>query len=158
MIRVLGNAIAAGVASIDPAAVRNTQDVNILLRRADLADATKALEAIGFVHRNDSGTDMFLDGANASVRDAIHVIPAAEKIRPDYSIASPDVSESTATDQFRLLQLEALVKMKLTSFCRKDQVHLLDLLGVGLIEATWPARLPSELGARLQQLLDTPDN
>jgi hypothetical protein len=49
------------------------------------------------------------------------------------------------------------VRIKLTSFFRKDQVHLLDLLGVGLIDASWPARLPGELGARLQQLLDTPD-
>ena len=47
--------------------------------------------------------------------------------------------------------------MKLTSFRRKDQVHLLDFLEVGLIDAGWVARFPPELGARLQTLLDTPD-
>jgi hypothetical protein len=31
-----GNAVAAWVATVDPSAVRNTQDVDILLRRADL--------------------------------------------------------------------------------------------------------------------------
>ena len=31
------------------------------------------------------------------------------------------------------------------------------LLGVGLIDATWPARYPPELAARLQHLIDTPD-
>jgi len=152
-----GNAVAAWVASVDPAAVRNTQDVDILLRRSDLATASRALEVAGFVYQQVTGVDMFLDGPDASVRDAVHVVPALEKIRPEYTIASPDVTESEPTPQFRLLQLEALVRMKLTSFRRKDQVHLLDLFGVGLIDATWPARLPADLGARLQQLLDTPD-
>jgi hypothetical protein len=152
-----GNAVAAWVASVDPAAVRNTQDVDILLRRTDLAKASSALEAAGFIYQQVSGVDIFLDGPDAGVRDAVHVIPAAEQIRPEYSIASPDVTESKMVDQFQLLDLEALVRMKLTSFRRKDQVHLLDLLGVGLIDATWPGRFPAELGTRLQQLLDTPD-
>jgi hypothetical protein len=37
-----GNAVAAWVATIDPAAVRNTQDVDILLRRADLDAGRRA--------------------------------------------------------------------------------------------------------------------
>jgi hypothetical protein len=37
------------------------------------------------------------------------------------------------------------------------RVHILDMIGVGLIDATWPARLPAPLGARLQQLLDNPN-
>lgn len=56
-----------------------------------------------------------------------------------------------------MLSLEALVRMKLTSYRRKDQVHLLDMLGIELIDATWPARYPAELAARLQHLIDTPD-
>ncbi len=153
-----GNAVAAWVATVDPAAVRNTQDVDILLRRADLNAATAALESVGFVYRHTTGIDMFLDGPDASARDAVHVVPATEKVRPEYLLAAPDVTESQQTDQFQLLQLEALVKMKLTSFRRKDQVHLLDLLGVGLIDTTWVARLPDDLAIRLQELLDTPDN
>ena len=52
---------------------------------------------------------------------------------------------------------EAAVRMKLTSNCDKDRMHLRDMLGVGLIDATWPARYPPELAARLQHLIDTPD-
>ena len=69
----------------------------------------------------------------------------------------PDVTESEAGTHFRVLTLEALVRMKLTSFRRKDQVHILDLIGVGLVDASWPARLPAELAPRLQELLDNPD-
>ena len=39
----------------------------------------------------------------------------------------------------------------------KDRMHMRDMLGVGLIDATWPARYPPELAARLQHLIDTPD-
>jgi hypothetical protein len=33
----------------------------------------------------------------------------------------------------------------------------MDLLDVGLIDARWLDRLPDELRARLQELIDTPD-
>jgi hypothetical protein len=49
------------------------------------------------------------------------------------------------------------MRMKLVSYRRKDQVHLLDPIGVGLLDSTWPARLPPPLSARLQQLLDDPN-
>jgi hypothetical protein len=47
--------------------------------------------------------------------------------------------------------------MKLTSFRRKDQVHVLDLAEVGLVDESWLNRLPPELSERLQELLDSPD-
>jgi hypothetical protein len=46
-----GNAVAEWVGRADPAAVRNTQDVDILLRRVDLGAARAALEAAGFVYQ-----------------------------------------------------------------------------------------------------------
>ncbi len=67
------------------------------------------------------------------------------------------MDESELTNAFRVLTLEALVRMKLTSFRRKDQVHILDLIDVGLIDATWPDRLPAPLGDRLRELLADPD-
>lgn len=153
-----GNAVAAWVATVDPAATRNTQNVDILLRRADIESAAQALAAVGFVRRHVAGMDMFLDGPNAKARDAVHAIPATEKIRPEYAIASPDVTDAQVVGPFRLLSLEALVKMKLTSFRDKDRVHLRDLLDVGLVDATWTARLPSELAKRLQHLIDNPES
>jgi len=111
----------------------------------------------GFVHRRDAGLEMFLDGAQAGARKAVHVVFAAEKVRPDYLAPAPDVAESEATTSFRLLTLKALVRMKLTSFRDKDRTHLRDLMEVGLVDAAWVARLPAELAARLQQLLDNPE-
>jgi hypothetical protein len=152
-----GNAVAAWMATVDPAAVRNTQDVDILLRREDLDVAEKALSAIGFVRGQVAGIDMFLDGQGAGPRDAVHVLIAGEKVRPEYPIPAPDVSEAVKHQDLQVLALETLVRMKLTSYRRKDQVHLLDMLDVGLIDATWTARLPVDLAARLQLLIDTPE-
>jgi hypothetical protein len=152
-----GNAVMAWVEQADEAAVRFTQDVDLVLRREDLERAKAALEKARFVHRRAAGIEMFLDGPGATARDAVHVIFSGEKVRPEYVAPVPDVAESVSFKSYRVLSLEAVVRMKLTSNRRKDQVHLLDMLGVGLIDATWPARYPPELAARLQHLIDTPD-
>ena len=152
-----GNAVAAWVSRVDEAAVRNTQDVDFLLRRADLSAAIAAMTQAGFFHRHVAGIEMFLDGPKAGVRDAVHLVFAGEKVRPDYPAPAPDVAESEATGSFRLLTLDALVRMKLTSFRDKDRTHLRDLIDVGLVNASWAARLPVELGVRLQSLLDNPE-
>jgi hypothetical protein len=152
-----GNAVAAWVSRVDEAAVRNTQDVDILLRREDLERAKTALQAAGFVYRHVAGIDMFLDGPQAKPRDAVHVVFAEEKVRKEYLLPAPSITETEAGGSFRFLNLDALVRMKLTSFRRKDQVHLLDMLAVGLIDTSWLSRLPPELATRLQELIDKPD-
>jgi Uncharacterised nucleotidyltransferase len=152
-----GNAVAAWVSRVDEAAVRNTQDVDVLIRRSDLDAAKAALETAGFVYQQVAGVDLFLDGPDATPRDAAHVVFAVEKVRADYLLPAPDVTESEPGATFRVLSLEALVRMKLTSNRDKDRTHLRDLIEVGLIDATWPARFPTELAARLQHVLDTPD-
>src|SRR3984957_13747223 len=90
-----GNAVAVWVATIDAAAVRNTQDVDILLRRTDLDAAAKALEGAGFIRRHVAGIDIFLDGPDAKARDAVHVVMAGEKVRPEYEAAAPGVTEKS---------------------------------------------------------------
>lgn len=152
-----GNAVAAWVARVDPSAVRNTQDVDVLLRRADLDAATRSLAAAGFVRGHVAGVEALLDGPGARERDAVHVVWAGEKVRPEYPAATPDVAESEKPDQFHVLSLEALVRMKLTSYRLKDRVHLQDLLEVGLIDASWADRLPPELAARLRQVIQSPE-
>jgi hypothetical protein len=151
------NAVAAWVSRVDEAAVRNTQDVDLLLRRADLDAARAALKAAGFLHRHVTGIDLFLDGPNAKARDALHVVFAGEKVRPDYLLPAPDVAESQPTPLFTLIDLEPLVRMKLTSFRDKDRVHIRDLIGVGLVDRTWCRRFPPALARRLEEILDTPE-
>jgi hypothetical protein len=150
-------AVALWVSRVDESAVRATQDVDVLVRRPDLEAARRALEAAGFIYRHAAGMDIFLDGPNAIPRDAVHIIFANEFVRPEEPLPNPDVDQSEAAKDFRVLSLEALVQIKLTAYRDKDRTHLRDLIDVGLLDATWPARLPAPLASRLQSLLDTPN-
>lgn len=151
-----GNAVANWVARVDDSLVRNTKDVDILLRRSDLPAARAALEAVGFVYRHSSGMDMFLDGPGAKARDAVHVIFAGEKVRPEYTLPAPDVAEVEVETTYKILRLDALVRMKLTSFRDRDRTHLRDMIECAMLDESWIPRLSAELAARLQSLLDTP--
>jgi hypothetical protein len=151
-----GNAVAAWVAQVDEAAVRNTADVDLLVRRDDFPALQAALESAGFTYHETLGVNMFLDGPQASARDAIHVLFANEKVQDDYTVPTPDVSESEKIGTYTVLKLEALVRMKLTSYRRKDQTHLDDMIGLGMIDTSWIDRYSDELAERLKYLLDTP--
>lgn len=152
-----GNAVAAWVATVDEAAVRNTQDVDILLRRSDLDLVKFQLAERGFIFRHAAGIDMFLDGPSAKARDSVHVVFANEKIRPEYAEPTPSVTESRKLGDITFLELEGLVRMKLTSFRDKDRMHLRDLIGVGLVDNTWPNRFSPPLRIRLESILDDPE-
>jgi len=152
-----GNAVAAYVARVDESSVRNTQDVDILLRRDDLEAAKAALSTAGFVFRHVKGIDMFLDGPNAKARDAVHIIFAGERVRAGDPVPAPEIGESEATPLYRVVAFESLVRMKLTSFRDKDRTHLRDMIDVGLLDETWLPGLPAELSSRLKELLDNPE-
>lgn len=152
-----GNAVQHWVAQVDESVVRNTRDVDIILNESDLERAIPVLEAEGFIYRRVARVTMFLDGPEAKARDAVHVIFAGQKVREEYLEPVPNIDQYALMDDARTLPLESLVKMKLTSYRRKDQVHLLDMISIHLIDETWPSRYSPELGARLKELLDDPE-
>ncbi|MEQ8211631.1 MAG: hypothetical protein RH917_17525 [Lacipirellulaceae bacterium] len=152
-----GNAVAAWVSTVDPGAARNTVDVDLMINRSDFEAAKAALETAGFVHYELMDVPMFLDGPDGSLRDAVHLLFAEEKVKESYYASAPRLSVNKSVESYALLQLEQLLTMKLTSFRRKDQVHVQDLIGVGLVDDSWKERLQPELADRLQELLDDPE-
>ena len=152
-----GNAVATWVSTVDEEAVRNTRDVDLLIRRSDLPAVASTLERKGFIQAEVLGVVMFLDGPEGKPSAAIHLLFAGEKAQPDHSVANPELITIKDPAGFRVIELEGLVRMKLTSHRDKDRMHIRDLIAVGLLDATWLPRLPPELAARLQQILDTPE-
>ncbi|MFM8262020.1 MAG: hypothetical protein ACKN9S_07045 [Pirellula sp.] len=152
-----GNAVAAWVATIDDGAVRNTRDVDLLLAEEDLPRATQALESAGFVRSEVMGVVVFLDGPEGKPSQGLHILLAGRKVRPEYVSPTPSVEDAIEINQKRIVQLEALVEMKLNSYRDRDRTHLRDMIALGLIDSNWPARFPSVLGERLKQLLDDPN-
>lgn len=152
-----GNAVQHWVAQVDESVVRNTRDVDIILNENDLDRAIAALETEGFIYRRSAGVTKFLDGPDAKARDAVHVVFAGKKVREEYPEAVPEIDQYELIEDARTLPFDRLVRMKLTSFRRKDQVHLLDLISIGLIDESWLERLSPELQHRLSELLNDPD-
>ena len=100
---------------------------------------------------------MFLDGPDAKLRDAVHILFAHEKVKKEYVEPVPGVDKSFVAKSVRFLPFDSLVTMKLTSFRDKDRTHIRDLIDIGLLDASWLGKLPPLLAERLKQLLDTPD-
>jgi len=159
-----GNAVAAWVSRVDDPVVRNTRDVDLLVRRSDMDALTRALSDAGSIHKKASimgrkgHIEMFLDGPGAKARDRVHLIFAGEKVREDSLEPSPEVEQvDPSNPDFKLLDLAALVTMKLTSFRDKDRVHLRDMIEIGQLDSSWLEKIPHALRARLQELLDDPE-
>ena len=152
-----GNAVSEWVSRIDPGAARYTKDVDILMDRGDFDAFRVALESAGFEYHHVYGVDCFIDGPNGRPSEGVHLLFAGEKLKPSDLQELPNLEDSERGNEFQVISLEGIVRMKLIAYRRKDQVHLLDLIGVGQIDASWPARFTPELGARLQILLDDPN-
>jgi len=146
-----GNAVASWVATVDEGAVRNTRDID------DLPAVTAALEQAGFVRDEVLDVVMFRDGAEGKPSEAVHLLFAGEKTRPDHLLPAPEIQTVKDPANFHVIALESLVAMKLMSNRDKDRTHLRDMIGVRLIDPSWLTKLPPELADRLKHILDTPD-
>ncbi|MFN3166611.1 MAG: nucleotidyltransferase family protein [Phycisphaeraceae bacterium] len=149
-----GNAVAAWVSRVDPAATRATKDVDLLVRKADDERIAAVMSELGFERQDLRRLVLFIDPEEPSKRSGVHLVWADTLIRPSYTCASPSVEEAVRDPEgFAVLDLPALVRMKLTSFRDIDRVHVADLAQVGLIDNTVRAGLPDALQARLEQIL-----
>lgn len=152
-----GHAVRAWVAQVDETAVRNTRDVDILIRAEDLPALEAAMLSAGFHHRETAGMQMFVESPTGSARDAVHVVICGEWVRPGEHAPNPDIEPAVQAGGFRTVTLDALVRMKLNSFRDKDRVHLRDMISLGMVDASWLGRLPDPFRDRLAALLADPD-
>jgi len=149
-----GQAVALWVATKDPAAVRTTKDVDILLRREDLSRARAAALTVNLDYFELMGVGMFLEQNDPNPRHGVHLIWAGEKVRPEYSLPSPGIDEREMLEPGKpVVALGGLVRMKLLSNRDQDRVHLRDLIDVGLIGRDMLKDLPADLAGRLDTLL-----
>ncbi len=149
-----GQAVALWVASKDPAAVRTTKDVDILIRREDLPQARAAALSVDMDYFEVMGVGMFLEQSDPNPRHAVHLLWAGEKVRPSYDAPSPTIDQQeTLPGEIRVVSLAGLIQMKLQSNRDQDRVHLRDMIDVGLVQRDLLTELPSELASRLKGLL-----
>ena len=149
-----GQAVALWVATKDPAAVRTTKDVDILLRREDLPKARAAASAAGFDYFEVMGVGMLLERSDPNPRKGVHLIWAGEKVRPENPLPAPAIDDRVALEPGKsVVSLAGLVRMKLMADRDQDRLHLRDLIDVGLVGREFLAHLPAELASRMDALL-----
>lgn len=149
-----GNAVAAWVGRVDPGATRATRDVDLLIRRADEAAVTDVMRKLGFERHDLRRLVLFTDPEEPSKRSGIHLVWSDQPVMPSYEFAAPSVDETVRDPKgFAVLDLPALVRMKLTSFRDIDRVHIADMLGVGLIDDRVRKQLPQSLTERLDEIV-----
>jgi hypothetical protein len=149
-----GQAVALWVATREPAAVRTTKDVDILLRREDLPRARAAALTANMDYFEVVGVGMFLERDDPNPRQAVHLVWAGEKVRPEYPLPAPSIDQRQALEPgTQVVSLPALVLMKLLSNRDQDRLHLRDLIEVGLVPRDFLKDLPHELAERLDALL-----
>lgn len=149
-----GQAVALWVATKDPAAVRTTKDVDLLIDRANLPGARAAARKVKMDYFEVQGVGMFLDERDPNPRHAVHLVWAGEKVRPQYAFPAPAVAErETLAPGLHVVSLPGLVLMKLQANRDQDRVHLRDLIDVGLVGRNMLEALPTEPARLLDALL-----
>lgn len=151
--RVVGGlAVFLHVDPVDPMAARLTKDVDVAIERRHLDAIGIAVKPYGFTFRHVAGVDRFLDAKNPGARGAVHVVFVGEKVRPEYLESVPASEPARSSKGFLIAPVVDLVRMKLTSFRLKDQVHIQDLDAVGLITPEIEQTLSAPLRARLAEV------
>jgi hypothetical protein len=138
-----------------PDAGRTTKDVDIVVRRLDLERIEAAMAPYGWKYRHTAGVDMLVQADRPSARRAVHMLFTGERVKEDSPEPTPELGKSRTLNGVRLIPLEQLLVMKLTSFRLKDQTHIKDLQEAGLITPEIERTVPTALQDRLQQVLRT---
>jgi hypothetical protein len=135
-----------------------TRDIDLMIKREDLPRVIGIAEKHGFRFRHTAGEDMLLYGETASARNAIHLLFTGEKVRPAQLEAHPSLRPVRAGihgQEFWVIPVLDLVRMKLSSFRDKDRVHIRGMDAAGLINREVEQALGEDLRARLRQVRET---
>lgn len=140
---------------VEPPAVRNTKDIDILINRTDLDRIKEAAAQHDFTFRHAAGLDMLLPSCETPARNAVYLIFAGEKVRPNQAMPNPPLRPqqlSVHGVDVAIVPVADLVLMKLNNNRDIDRVHVRDLQSVGLVTPEVEAALPPVLYARLQEI------
>lgn len=142
-----GLAVLVHVEEADPAHAMLTRDIDLMVRRADLDRIKYAAARNGFRFRRAAGVDMLLYGGTDSAKNLVRLIVSAGPIAPE--------KKRIQGKEVMVIPVSDLVRMKLTSFRIKDQVHIQVMDRAGLITPEVEKKLDEELRSRLRRVRET---
>jgi hypothetical protein len=153
-----GLAVLVHVEEVNPELTTLTRDVDLMIRREDLERIQEATAVHGFRFRHSAGVDMLLYGSTDRARNAVHLIFSGELVRPNQAAPNPPIAPEKKRihgGEVMVIPVADLVRMKLSSYRLKDQVHIKSMDAAGLITPEVEAKLPAELSVRLRHVRET---
>lgn len=135
-----------------------TRDVDLMIEREDLPRVIAIAENHGFRFRHSAGLDMLLYGETTSARNAIHLLFSGEKVKDSQLEPHPEirpVRTGLHGQEFSVIPVVDLVRMKLNSYRDKDRVHVRGMDAAGLITGAVELALTEDQRARLAHVRDT---
>lgn len=154
-----GMAVMVQVQRVDPAEVRLTKDIDIMILRSDLERVKQVAERHGFTFRHAAGLDMLLPHGEVKARNAIHLVFSGERTAATQAVPNPPLRPeyvSVHETDIAVIPVRDLVEMKLSNNRDIDRVHVRDLDSVGLITPQIESALPAILFSRLQEIRSNP--
>jgi hypothetical protein len=153
-----GLAVMVHVEAVDPSESMLTRDVDLMIRRSDIEWVKDIAARHGFRFRHAAGLDMLMRGETDSARNAVHLLISGEKVRPNQATPNPPLNpekKQILGEEVMIIPIPDLVRMKLSAFRLKDQVHVQVMDRVGLITEEVVKGLPAELRERLEHVRQT---
>lgn len=135
-----------------------TRDIDLMIGREDLPQVIAIAERHGFRFRHSAGLDMLLFGEGTSARNAIHLLFAGEKVKDSQLEVHPQIRPVRAGlhgQQFLVVPVVDLVRMKLSSYRDKDRVHIRGMDAAGLITDEVESALSENQQLRLKHIRET---
>ena len=135
-----------------------TRDIDIMIRREDMGRVVAIAEEYGFRFRHSAGWDMLLYGETNSARNAVHLLFSGERVKETQLEVHPSIRPVRAGlhgQDFLVIPVVDLVRMKLCSYRDKDRVHVRGMEAAGLITEEVERELGDELRARLRHIRET---
>jgi hypothetical protein len=150
-----GMAVMLQVNRVEPSAVRNTKDIDIMIHRVDLERIKDVAEHHGFTFRHAAGVDMLLPQGETKAANAVHLVFTGEKTKANQPVTNPPLRPehlSVHGVEVAVIPVMDLVSMKLANNRDIDRVHVRDLDSVCLITPEIEKALPSVLHQRLEEI------
>jgi len=150
-----GMAVMIQVSRVEPDAVRNTKDIDIMVQRADLQRIKEVAGRHGFTFRHTAGLDMLLPAGETKARNAVHLLFSGERATTHQPVPNPPIRPEQLSlhgVEVAVIPVEDLLQMKLSNNRDIDRVHVRDLDSVGLISPEIEASLPLDLRDRLREI------
>jgi hypothetical protein len=150
-----GMAVMIQVNRVEPSAVRNTKDIDLMVHRADLDRIKEVAGQHGFTFRHAASLDMLLPPGETKAANAVHLIFSGEKNNAKQSVPNPALHPEFLKVhgvEVAVIPVLDLLKMKLVVNRDIDRVHVRDLDSVGLVTKEIEQALPADLQWRLNEI------